>query len=101
MTWSRTAVLKTWGVVAVLILLFPHFVLKVNGSTVDAGWGFLFKGARERLATVDVPLLFTMQAIAAGLAFMAYRMGWATPPQLSEEEKSAVTLARSSHHVSI
>ena len=69
-------VLRVWSAVAVLLVLFPHFVVKRQGGVLDAGFGFLFTGPFERswkvAAVVDTPLLLVMELVAAGLAAVGF-----------------------------
>lgn len=78
MTRKQRKILIAWTIVAVGILLFPHYSYKIQSSEFDQGWGFLLTGPfdshdREaKSATVDLGLLIIMEFLGAGICGVAF-----------------------------
>jgi hypothetical protein len=69
MNQKQKNILILWAIVAVLILLFPHWITRGGGATRGAGWAFI--GSKEvggyRHPTIDVGLLVVFELVAAGI----------------------------------
>lgn len=102
---SRNRALTVWAVLALLIFLFPHYIVRSEGGELDAGWGFVFTGPateatnldywgrRESTthlvtkkgqfsptaATRDIKLLALMEGVVAALALAYLRFGDGIP----------------------